>query len=180
MIQTLFSIPAFKFQCENWQFKKQKILDIIKNNNNLKRSLTENFNSDRSNIRGEKTQLKTYFIEIFSYELDQFCKELGVNNVEVTDVWSVKYNLNDFQGPHNHRSYSYSGILYVDYEEHYHQPTIFVAPWNDPIQDGTLLNWVNGIKEGTMIFFPSFLLHYAPQNKVNMERIVVSFDLLVN
>jgi hypothetical protein len=179
MIQTLFSISAFKYQCKNWKFKKQKILDVIENGN-FKRSLTENFNSDRGNIRGENTQLKSYFTEIFSYELDEFSRELGVNDVKVTDVWTVKYNLNDFQGPHNHRSYSYSGILYLNYDKNYHQPTIFVAPWNDPVQDGTILNWVRDVEESTIIFFPSFLLHYAPQNKVKMERMLVSFDLLLD
>jgi hypothetical protein len=179
MIETLFSIPIFKYQCIDWQFKKQKIMEQIVTTN-FERSLTKNFDSSRICIKGEQSTLKSYFSEIFSYELTKFSQELKVTNVIVTDVWSVKYNLNDFQGPHNHRSYSYSGILYVDYDEKSHQPTIFVAPWNDPVQDGTLLNWVKNVKEGTMIFFPSFLLHYAPQNKIEKQRIAVSFDLLVN
>jgi hypothetical protein len=29
MIETLFSIEIFKYQCIDWEFKKQKILDLI-------------------------------------------------------------------------------------------------------------------------------------------------------
>ena len=178
MIETLFSIEIFKYQCIDWEFKKQKILDLI-NIENFKND-DNDFVSSRNLDEKNPSQLKLNFSKIFSQELLRFSQELGVDNISVRDVWSVKYNLNDFQAPHNHLSYSYSGILYVDYDERCHQPTEFIAPWNHPIFDGTISKTIKNIKESTIVFFPSFLLHYAPQNKTDKERKVVSFDLLIN
>jgi hypothetical protein len=173
MMQPLFVIPIFRYECKNWIDKKQKILEKI-DKTKYTRSSTENFNSDRGN---KNCNFKSNFIDIFSQEINQFCNEIGTN-FKVIDAWSVDYNQNDFQGPHNHRSHSYSGILYVEYDSKEHEPTLFIAPWNDPIYDGTQLKFCTNVKEGTIIFFPSFLLHYAPLNKSNKKRIVVSFDLL--
>lgn len=176
MIEPLFVVPIFKYECKDWDFKKKKILSRIKNKN-FNRSLLQTFNSDRGS---NDSLFRSCFVETFAEELTEFAKELGVQKITVTDVWTVKYDNDDYQGPHNHRSYSYSGILYTEYDSKVHQPTIFVGPWNDPITDTTQLRMPQDVKEGTMIFFPSVLLHYAPQNKSHKKRTVVSFDLLIN
>ena len=175
MIEPLFAIPIFKYECKDWNFKKKKILRRIKNKN-FKRSLFQNFNSDRGS---NDFLFKSCFIETFVEELSEFAKDLKVQKIAVTDVWTVKYDVDDYQGPHNHRSYSYSGILYTEYDPKVHQPTIFVGPWNDPITDTTQLKVPQNIKEGTIIFFPSVLLHYSPQNKSTKKRTIISFDLLI-
>ncbi len=176
MIEPLFVVPIFKYECKDWDFKKKKILTKVERKN-FRRSSLQTFNSDRGS---NDLLFKSCFIETFSEELSEFAKELGVQKIAVTDVWTVKYDSDDYQGPHNHRSYSYSGILYVEYDDRAHSPTIFVGPWNDPITDTTQLNMPQNIKEGTIVFFPSVLLHYAPQNKSRKKRTIISFDLLIN
>jgi hypothetical protein len=175
MIEPLFIVPIFKYQTKDWNFKKKKILTKLQKN--FKRSaLLESFDSDRGNM---DSFFKFQFRETFSEEFEQFSKEIGINDIKLDDVWSVNYNLGDYQGPHNHRSYSYSGILYLEYDENLHKPTIFLGPWNNPITDKTQLGIPQNVKEGTIIFFPSALLHYAPANKSHKKRTIISFDLLL-
>ena len=79
------------------------------------------------------------FDHLFSDELNQFKQECGVSEYQITDIWTIKYKKEDYQTVHNHRSFGYSGLLYVDYDEKVHKPTVFVGPWNDPISDTTQL-----------------------------------------
>ena len=53
--------------------------------------------------------------------------------------WCVKYGKGDLQSIHNHRGWGFSGILYVEFDPIVHFPTCFMAPWNDPKKDTTLL-----------------------------------------
>jgi hypothetical protein len=176
VIEPLFVVPIFKYQCKDWDFKKKKILSKIERKG-FQRSLLQTFNSNRSN---KDSLFMSCFVETFAEELKEFAIELGVNDIRVTDVWTVRYDQDDYQGPHNHRSYSYSGILYAEYDSKVHQPTIFVGPWNDPVTDTTQLSMPQDVQEGTIVFFPSVLLHYVPQNKSHKKRTIISFDLLLN
>jgi hypothetical protein len=76
-------------------------------------------------------------------------------------------------------AHGYSGILYVEYDELVHQPTVFVGPWNDPINDTTQLAFAPDAKEGVMYMVPSVLLHYAQPNPCHKDRVVTSWDMLV-
>ena len=119
------------------------------------------------------------FDHLFSDELNQFKQESGVSEYQITDIWTIKYKKEDYQTVHNHRSFGYSGLLYVDYDEKVHKPTVFVGPWNDPISDTTQLAFAPEEKERVMYIFPSVLLHYAQSNASGKERVVTSWDIFV-
>ena len=70
--------------------------------------------------------------------LEEFCKDAEVS-CKMTDAWCVRYQKGDYQIIHNHRAWGFSGILYVDYDPEVHTPTTFMAPWQDPRTDRTLL-----------------------------------------
>ena len=86
----------------------------------------------------------------------------------------------DHQTIHNHKSWGFSGILYVDYDPEVHTPTCFVAPWQDPRTDTTSLAYPQDVKEGTLIIAPSYTLHFVHPNRVRKPRTIMSFDLLPN
>ena len=96
----------------------------------------------------------------------------------MTDCWAVRYQKGDHQTIHNHKSWGFTGILYVEFDPKVHTPTCFVAPWQDPRSDTTSLAYPQNVKEGTIFISPSYTLHFVHPNQVRKRRTIISFDLL--
>lgn len=174
MKYSFFEYPSYRYQIDDWNFKKRGLVKRIESQKFLKTDI-QNFYTDR------KTNNKNYlhyFNNLIEKELEEFCNECGISCV-MTDCWSVKYEKGDYQTVHNHRSTGFSGILYVQYDPKVHTPTHFVAPWQDPRIDTTIISCPENISEGTLLIFPSYTLHYVPPNHSNKIRIITSFDLMV-
>lgn len=174
MKNTLFEIPLFKYQVKDWPEKKERLFKLI-SNTNLERSVLGNYFSDKSE---EKSSYSEDFTNLFREEITQFLDDSGVSVCNVKNVWTVKYNEGDWQLPHNHQSVGFSGVLYVNFDNNEHISTIMVQPWNNYLNGGTQMVDADG-KEGEIIFFPSFILHFTPPNVSNKERTVISFDIQV-
>tara|TARA_B100000035_G_C21002388_1_gene555607 strand:+ start:488 stop:1018 length:531 start_codon:yes stop_codon:yes gene_type:complete len=175
MIHPLFFVPMYCYEVQDWSRKKSALYKKMNRRNFEKKGLQE-FYTDRQQD-GRSYALD--FDHLFSDELNQFKQEADIQEIQITDIWTIKYKKQDYQTVHNHRSHGYSGLLYVDYDEKVHKPTVFVGPWNDPVSDTTLLSFAPDAKEGMMYIFPSVLLHYAQSNRVGKERVVTSWDMLV-
>ena len=91
---------------------------------------------------------------------------------------AVRYQKGDHQSVHNHRSWGFTGILYLEFDPKVHTPTCFVAPGK--IQD--LIphhsSYPQNVKEGTIFISPSYTLHFVHPNQVRKHRTIMSFDLL--
>ena len=118
-----------------------------------------------------------YFQDLIKDELWEFVQEAQVT-CSMTDVWTVRYQKGDHQTIHNHKSWGFTGILYVEYDPKVHTPTCFVAPWQDPRSDTTSLAYPQNVKEGTIFISPSYTLHFVHPNQVRKHRTIISFDLL--
>lgn len=175
MIHPLFFVPIYRYEVSEWDRKKKALYKKIERKNFEKQGL-QHFYTDRQKD-GRSYALD--FENIFDDELKQFCRESGVVEYRITDIWTVKYKKEDYQTVHNHKSIHYSGILLLEYDEKVHKPTVFVGPWNDPVSDTTQLAFAPDAKEGVMYIVPSVLLHYAQSNASNKERVVTSWDMLV-
>ena len=78
----------------------------------------------------------------------------------MTDCWTVRLsNWCDHQTIHNHKSWGFTGILYVEFDPKVHTPTCFVEPWQDPSGDTVGLAYPQNVKEGTIFISPSYTLH---------------------
>ena len=170
---SLFDFPSYQYEVDDWEFKKKGLLNRI-NKSNFERTQLQTFETDR------KTAGKSYvhYLEDFLRPLlFEFCKEAEVT-CTMTDAWCVRYQKGDQQTVHNHRSWGFSGVLYVEYDPKVHTPTCFVAPWNDPRTDTTSLVFPDSVKEGTVVITPSVTHHFVHPNLSRKSRTVVSFDLL--
>ena len=107
----------------------------------------------------------------------EFVQEAQVT-CSMTDCWAVRYQKGDQQTIHNHKSWGFTGILYVEFDPKVHTPTCFVAPWQDPRSDTTSLAYPQNVKEGTIFISPSYTLHFVHPNQVRKHRTIISFDLL--
>ena len=170
---SLFEFPSYQYEVNDWEFKKKGLLNRI-NKSNFIRSELQTFATDRDTVG--KTYVK-YFEEFLKPLLSQFCEEAEVT-CSMSDAWCVKYQQGDYQGVHNHRSWGFSGILYVEYDPKVHTPTCFVMPWQDPRTDTTSLMFPKDIKEGTVVIVPSFTQHFVHLNQSRKQRDVIAFDIL--
>ena len=169
----LFEYPSYQYQIDDWDFKKRGLLNRINSQKFIRTSL-QTFETDRQTNR--KSYIH-YFQDLIKPELNQFCQEAEVT-CSMTDAWSVRYRKGDYQTPHNHRSFGFSLILYLEYDSKVHTPTTFICPWQDPRTDTTTLVFPQNVQDGTMVIFPSYTLHYVTPNQTNKIRTIISADLL--
>ena len=169
----LFEYPSYQYQIDDWQFKKKGLLNRI-NSQKFVRTNLQTFETDRQT---NKKSYLHYFQDLIRPQLFEFCQEAQVT-CSMTDCWSVRYKQGDHQTVHNHKSWGFSGVLYVEYDPKHHTPTCFVAPWQDPRTDTTSLSYPQDVKEGTLFIVPSYTLHFVHPNQSRKQRTIISFDLL--
>jgi hypothetical protein len=169
----LFEYPSYQYQIDDWDFKKKSLLKRLKDEKFVRTSL-QTFETDRQT---NKKSYLYYFQDLIKPQLFEFCQEAQVT-CSMTDCWAVRYQKGDQQTIHNHRSWGFSGILYVEFDPKVHTPTTFVAPWQDPRTDTTSLARPADVKEGTIVIVPSYTLHFVGPNEVRKQRTIISFDLL--
>ena len=170
----LFEFPSYRYELDDWDFKKKGLLTRI-NKGNLIRTSLQTFETDRQTDKGKGWV--HYLQDLLRPTLFEFCEEAKVT-CGMTDAWCVRYQKGDQQTIHNHRSWGFSGILYVEYDPKVHTPTCFVMPWQDPRTDTTSLMFPKDIKEGTVVIVPSFTQHFVHLNQSRKQRVVIAFDLL--
>ena len=169
----LFEYHSFYYVIDDWEFKKKGLLNRI-NKQKFIRTEMQRFETDRQT---HKNSYLNFLIELLKPTLQKFCEEVEVS-CKMTDAWCVKYYKGDFQTIHNHRAWGFTGILYVDYDPEVHTPTTFMAPWQDPRTDTTLLTNPPYVNEGIIFITPSYTHHYVEPNHSDKIRTIISFDLL--
>jgi hypothetical protein len=179
--EALFEFPSYRYKVSNWEHRKKELLDLnnkqVFNKEILGSFETNRVTADRDKDLTPENEEYTYYIsEFLSPVISEFCREAKVS-CSMTDAWCVKYGKGDFQSVHNHRGWGFSGILYVEFDSNIHSPTCFMAPWNDPRNDTTLLAFPE-VEEGSVLISPSFSHHFVYPNESDKQRVVISFDLL--
>ena len=176
--KTLFDIPIWVKEVENFDSIKRE-LEIEFSKFPEVRNDTNTFFSNRNTNRDG---LSKSFGDIMSKELHELQADLKkyrpeINEVWLTDVWSVTYEQGDYQATHNHSSTGLSGLLHLEVPADGPQLNI-IMPWNDWIHDDTKYYSVK-YKVGTMMVMPSFLLHSSEVNLSDKRKRVISWDMRV-
>ena len=176
MINLLFHVPLFSYEVKEWDRKKKALLSRI-NKNEFGYFGLNDFQTDR---HAKKNRYALDFESIFDDELSEFKKDANLEYLRVLDIWTLKYTKkNENHCPHNHRSTGFTGLLYLEYDPKVHEPTKFIGPWNDPVDDKTQLAILPDPKPGVIYIWPSVMLHYADGMKTNKLRMVTSWDMEV-
>ena len=147
----LFEYPTYQYQIKDWEFKKKGLLKRIKEEKFIRTDL-QTFETDRQT---NKKSYLHYFQNLIKDELWEFVQEAQVT-CSMTDC-CCRYQKGDQQTIHNHKSWGFTGILYVEFDPKVHAPTCFVAPWQDPRSDTTSLAYPQGVKREQ-----SLSLHLIP------------------
>ena len=176
--KTLFDIPIWVKEVGNFDSIKRE-LELEFSKFPEVRNDTNTFFSNRNTNRDG---LSKSFGDIMSKELHELQADLKkyrpeINEVWLTDVWSVTYEQGDYQATHNHSSTGLSGLLHLEIPADGPQLNI-IMPWNDWIHDDTKYYSVK-YKVGTMMVMPSFLLHSSEVNLSDKRKRVISWDMKV-
>ena len=167
----MLTIPFYHYKLNNWKEKKEQLLDIA---SNLLFKTNDKI-SDLYTTYGDVNQTSARVFDILENDIRKFTSEVKYSGEIGADVWFQKYNENQFHSPHNHGAIGYSSILYIKFNKKVHKGTRFLAPFNSP--EGNEVDFAPDVDEGSFIFFPAYLKHYALPNKSEDVRIIMSMNI---
>jgi hypothetical protein len=169
-VENMFYVPIAHVQVDDWENKKKKLIELYK------QVEIENKDNVWTNYYKDSHILNQSVSEILKDEIVEFHKFFGFIKSQISSSWFEKSLKNNSHRAHNHGSLGYSAVCFVEYDKTCHIPTNFVAPFLNFL-DGMVLNYMPKIDEGSLIFFPSSIVHNTFANQSEKERIILSFNL---
>ena len=167
-----FQVPFFIHQLD--LNKRLQILNIFTcNEKNLEKK------DPVSDVYTDFFSSKTYLsdvINILQEELEDLYLSAGFRNPIISNVWMQQYTKGCFMTPHNHGMTGFSAVYYIKFDPIEHESTRFIAPLNNFIT-GDNLEYKPEVNQGTLIFFPSMLMHYVRPNQSDKPRAILSFNI---
>ncbi len=198
VVDNIFSIPILTIQVKDWN-KKRKIL--------MKHYLRQTESNDLY-LRGDEEVLTSYvdfmdiskktdewiennakFVEgmqeLFEEEInlayDKIIKpydRLSKRKLKIGDFWFQNQNNGTAHGIHTHGSNGLSAVCYMKYDKQHHTPTNFISPNFNSFNNINMTWYPEESTEGTMVFFPSNILHYTRPNNSDVSRIIAAINFI--
>tara|TARA_R110000803_G_scaffold27755_1_gene64628 strand:+ start:234 stop:779 length:546 start_codon:yes stop_codon:yes gene_type:complete len=170
---TPFYIPVFVIKIAEWENKKERLLSLVDWNNSA--AIKDDHFTDY-HLNGEKgCPYRDEFEEILSEEFQVLAERLQANLI-IRDVWAQKYAKEKFMHVHTHGTQGFSCVLYAEFEPSKHESTTFIAPFNNFVNNDNLY-FKPEVTEGTILIFPSMLMHYATPNTSTVPRTIFSVNI---
>jgi hypothetical protein len=180
-IDYMFKVPIFHLQVRNWETKKEILLEMAKTSDlivaeeNFSEIKTDYYKQKKDNSVGKHNNK---VLEVLKEEIEIFCNYFEFNSCTITSSWFELANQGGYHGVHNHGTTGYSSVCYIDYDKSAHTPTQFVSPFHNFLT-GELLQYGPEVEEGSIIFFPSSIMHYTEPNTSEIERTILSFNIKI-
>lgn len=175
-ISDMFKIPLVHIELNNWEYKKQSLLNL-KKYDSVPDIKTENLITDfYQNFDNKYNYTKEVFF-ILENDIKSFLLKFNLPQYKITDAWFEKTYDNMSHQVHNHGSIGYSAVCFIKFNPSVHKPTHFISPFNDFTTGSQQIFVPEKIKEGSLILFPSVIHHYTVPSCSNEERIILSFNL---
>ena len=169
---TKFQVPFFIHQLD--LNKQLQILNIFTcNEKNLEKK------DPVSDVYTDFFASKNYLsdvVEILQEELADLYCSAGFCNPIISQVWMQQYTKGCFMTPHNHGMTGFSAIYYIKFDPEEHEATRFISPVSDFI-NGDNHEFRPEVNKGTLIFFPSMLMHYVRPTQSDKPRAILSFNI---
>ena len=173
-MEHMFYVPLFHYKVENWDSKKQFLLQLYQ-------SVQEDCEGGvvTTNYYKDCIKIKQDIGNLFHPEIKKFVNAINCKSYNVRNAWFELSTKHNYHGIHNHGPTGYSSVCFVNYDENEHEPTQFVSPFNNFMNGNVLDHNPQNITEGSIIFFPSTINHYTNPSQSDKERLVVSFNLQI-
>tara|TARA_B100001057_G_C22693045_1_gene888553 strand:+ start:76 stop:672 length:597 start_codon:yes stop_codon:yes gene_type:complete len=189
----LFPTPVWTIQLEKYKDINEQMYNYIK----LKQKIDE-VGISKSNIKGwhskdfdlsdkETQNFVSFILPAIEQVMTDMNWEREKQSIKISNMWAIINTGGSANLRHQHGNSTISGAYYVRAPMN-SGDIVFYDPRPAPIfshpnvVSPNLLNaQVNGIspKEGALVLFPSFLDHSVNENKSNEERMVVSFNIII-
>jgi len=163
-----------------------------------KKVLKENKVSRDGYLNVDSTHLSTIFLyrkypfnKLMDYILlhsEAFYNHLGITHAKLTprNMWINISNQGDYNFPHTHTGVALSGAFYVKSDERNEIVFYNDAYINKNMISSSEINPLSyktcsySCKTGRLLLFPSTLLHGNPKQEFEGEKIVISFNLILD
>ena len=126
------------------------------------------------------------FTQVCKSELDHYTKHvIGIdNNFEITDSWTTRNPKDTFHARHNHTNSIFSGVYYINPNNAgitFTFAPVFSKDFNFKykINHYNIFNstsWKVDVQPNTLVFFPSWVEHFADDNTDNEDRRILGFN----
>lgn len=168
-----FTIPYWQLQVDDWSNKKSKLLDLYhsRHRHMLYGEQITDYNSNNN--------YHLVVQDILEEDLLRARRALDLDHFPGTiqSCWFQGYERSHYHGIHNHGIGGFSSVLFIEFDPEYHEATTFVAPFNEWLRND-MIEWKpDNVTEGTMIFFPMNLPHFAPTNTSDVPRLILSCNI---
>ena len=165
-------------QLPNHDELKPVILDLLEKTRRNSLFMNDNYYSDsitkldwvyaqdfkRPWVQNLKPHIQKY--------LDKLSIALGYQKVLINEIWFQQYITEDRHGWHIHGS-NFTGVYYLEFDER--------SPKTEMIEPSKQhRKIVPDIKEGSVLIFPSYTIHRAPQIKNDIRKTIVSFNFTMD
>ena len=178
-IDYMFEVPLLHLQVKNWEKKKKILFEMAKTSDFIMaEEYCSKVKSDYHKQNNAKSMGKhnNKVLEVLEEEMEIFCNYFEFNSCTIKSSWFESADQGNYHGIHNHGTTGYSSVCYIDYNKSVHTPTQFVSPFHNFLT-GELLQYEPEVEEGSIIFFPSVIMHYTEPNISKIERTILSFNI---
>lgn len=189
----IFPVPVFEFQIDNYQQTNLELKEFIyklkeKDPNGLEISNAGGWHSPYFDIQKNELlkkffgKIKDNLMKIFNDHMGWECK---LEQIRISNMWSVVNSKNSFNIRHNHPNSIFSAAYYVKTQENagnikFFDPKEVKVMYHPKIKtQNEFSSHIVKIKpeEGKLLLFPSYLHHSVEENLSNEDRIVISFNI---
>lgn len=175
----MFEVPLLILDIKNWSEKRKYLLELYKKEIEYFKNDDEQqqYTSYYTIVDDESKSHRDEVAKILNDEIEFFKNKYDRPDLFLRDSWFQLYGKTHEHSTHNHGAIGYSFVCYVKYDIEEHKPTTFISPFYNFWDGNVILHSPQNICEGKIIFFPSSIMHFAPQNKSERERIILSGNL---
>ena len=189
----LFPTPIWTIKLENFESINNQMYNFIKESQfkdktGIKKSNNKGWHSKDFNM--QETGPKN-FIKNISPSIEKVITDMNWEKekqlVKISNMWAIINTGGSANSRHQHGNSTISGAYYVRAPKNCGD-IVFYDPRPAPVfcypeaRGSNLLNaHINSItpEEGALILFPSYLDHSVNENLSNDERIVISFNIII-
>ncbi len=195
-ILKFFPEPVFKYKLDNYNSVNTELIKYIydlkqKDEKGLERSNVHGWHSKNFNLKDTNSIQHKFLVSLKEYIFDVFEKygwNIDPKKIVCTDMWAIINKRNSFNVIHTHPNSYLSAAYYVKAPEkcgkfYVENPNSVSSHSYPKIEKETEFNAnIRGlnVREGDLLFFPSYLPHKVGRNESNEDRIVISFNINVN
>ncbi len=195
-ILNLFPQPVFKYKVNNFKEYNKKLSEYIYNLNSedkegVQRSNRGGWHSNSFNLKDTNSIQHKFAMETTKYVFDAiqtYGWVLEPDKIICSEMWAIINKKNNFNIRHTHPNCNLSGAYYVKAPKDCGKFTIenphSISKHNYPASNkktefNSKLEKLE-IEEGDLLLFPAYLSHGVEENKSNKDRIVISFNIIIN